>query len=532
MPVASHRPEHYNTLGLVVDATDEDVRTAYKKLALQWHPDRHQIGKEYAAQMFVEVNTAYHSLMDGTESMDPSCGDSVSPLFTPTESSTARSSSAEPRPQANAQSSRHTKSSGSQRSEQTPNLFSSTSVPGSDAKKNPQPCSPDDKTIHYASYAHHPNLTHHSHKPCSTGSNGSRSRSRTKSYDNLRDLPRPFAPDQAPSSATSASRSHSTSRTSIPHSKSHDNLRDPSRNSNEPQSRQAPPSVLRDPKSETSNWSKNNKGAGSTLIYSKGRTRGSNDAKPLRSQTGNFSQPVIPPTSSKLHKLSRRGLGEELLQKFSKGSSKYKKEEGSTYSDNAPTYGSPLRPLGAPRGTSKEWLFPLPLTLDEMYYGTAFQFLITRELLSRKTEQVEIYVDVPPGIRSGTRIVCPRTGHQRKDGTLQDVIFLVEEVPHGGFTRVKDDLFLDICVPWVDTLAEQGADICIDGMDGEEIIFALPYPIYDKSTEGQLLVKGAGMPIREGRKTVRRGDLIVRWQVVFSHPSKWENFKKALRIKV
>lgn len=529
MPVAARRPEYYNALGLTFDATDEDIKTAYKKLALQWHPDRHQFGKEHAAQMFVEVNTAYHSLMDGTEGMVPSCRDSVSPLSTPTESGTAKSSSAEPRPQANAQLSRHTKSSGSQKSEQTLNQSSSTFVPGSDAEKLSQPSSSDDKTTHYASHDHHSNLKHHSHKPSSTGSNGSRSRSRTKSYDNLRDLP--SAHDQAPSYATSASRSHS-SRTNIPHSKSHDNLRDLSLNSHEPQSGQAPAPVSRDPKSETSSRSKNNQGAGSTSIYSKGRTRIPNGAKSLRSQTGNFSRPVIPPTSSKLHKLSRRGLGEELLQKLSKGSSKYKKEEGSTYSDDAPTYGSPLRPLGAPRGTSKEWLFPLPLTLHEMYHGTAFQFLITRELLSRKTEQVEIYIDVPPGIRSGTRIVCPRTGHQRKDGTLQDVIFVVEEVPHGGFTRVKDDLFVDICVPWVETLAELGADICIDGMDGEEIVFALPYPIYDKSTEGQLLVKGAGMPIREGRKTVGRGDLIVRWQVVFSHPSKWENFKKALRIKV
>ncbi|KAG2146130.1 uncharacterized protein EDB93DRAFT_1251092 [Suillus bovinus] len=517
MPITARQPEYYNALGLTIDATDEDIRTAYKKLALQWHPDRHKIGKEHAAQVFVEVNTAYHSLINGTEGMDPSCGDSVSPLSTPTES-TAKSSSAETRAQANAQSSRHTKSSGSQKSAQTPDSFSAF-VPGSDAEKHSQPCSHD----------HHSDLKHHPHKPCSTGSNGSRSRSRTKSYDNLRDAP--SAPGQAPSFTTSASRSHS-SRTNIPHSKSHDNLRDPLLKSHEPQLGQVPAPISHDLKSETSNRSKNNQTAGSTSTHSKGRTRAPNGAKSLRSQTGNFSQPVIPPTSSKLHKLSRRGLGEELLQKLSKGSSKYKKEEGSTYSDNAPTYGSPLRPLGAPRGTSKEWLFPLPLTLHEMYHGTAFQFLITRELLSRKTEQVEIHVDVPPGIRSGTRIVCPRTGHQRKDGSLQDVIFLVEEVPHAGFTRVKDDLFVDICVPWVETLAELGADISIDGMDGEEIVFALPYPIYDKSTEGQLLVKGAGMPIRDGRKTVGRGDLIVRWQVVFSHPSKWKNLKKALRIKV
>jgi hypothetical protein len=247
--------------------------------------------------------------MDGTESMDPSCGDSVSPLSTPTESGTAQNPPAEPRPQANTQFSRHTKSSGSQRSEQTLNPFSFTSVPGSDADKLSQPCSPDDKTTLYASHDHHSNLKPHSQKPCSTGSNGSRSRSRTNSYDNLRDLPRPSAPHQAPSSTTSASRSH-TSRTSIPHSKSHDNLRDLSFNLREPQPGQAPAPVSRDLKPESPNRSKNNQGAGSTSIYSKGRTRGSNYAKPLRGQTGNFSQPVIPPTSSKLHKLSRRGLGE------------------------------------------------------------------------------------------------------------------------------------------------------------------------------------------------------------------------------
>ncbi|KAG0706743.1 hypothetical protein DFH29DRAFT_899796 [Suillus ampliporus] len=528
MPAASRRPDHYSVLGLAVDATDDDIRAAYKKLALQWHPDRNLTGKEHAAQMFVEVNTAYHSLMDGTESMDPSCGDSSSPSFTPTETGTARSSSAEPKPQANTQSSRRTRSSGSQKSEQVSNPSPSASVPSSDTQKPSQPCSSDDK------HDDHSNPKHHFPNSSSTGSHGSRSRSRTKSYDTLRELPRPSAPGLAPSSATSACRSHNSHTTIIPHSKSHDNLRDPSHNSRESQSGQVPPPAPCDPKSETSSRSKNNhtQGAGPTFTYSKGRAHGSSDAKPSRSQIGNFSQPVIPPSSSKLHKLSRLGLGEELLHKLSKGSSKGRKEECPTYSDHAPTYGSPLRALGAPRGTSKDWLFPLPLTLHEMYYGTTYQFLVTRELLSRKTEQVEIYIEVPPGIRSGTRIVCPRTGHQRKDGTLQDVIFLVEELPDGRFTRVKDDLFMDICVPWVERLAEQGGDICIDGMDGEEIIFALPYPIYDKSTEGQILVKGAGMPIREGRKTVGRGDLIVRWHVVFSHPTKWDTFKKVLRIKV
>lgn len=202
------------------------------------------------------------------------------------------------------------------------------------------------------------------------------------------------------------------------------------------------------------------------------------------------------------------------VHKLSKGATQGEPPDTLHDDQDATPYGSPLRAINTPRGASKEWIFPLPLTLDEMYHGTTYRFLVTRELLSRRTEQVEISIDIPPGMRCGTRIVCPRTGHQRKDGALQDVVFLVEEVPEERFSRVKDDLFLDVCVPWADPLANQGGEICIQGIDGKEITFTLPYPIYDKATEGQVLVKGAGMPIRDGRRTVGRGDMIVRFVIL------------------
>lgn len=203
--------------------------------------------------------------------------------------------------------------------------------------------------------------------------------------------------------------------------------------------------------------------------------------------------------------------------------------------------------MRSPRDASKEWLFPLPLSLEEMFRGSHHNFLVKRELRSRKIEEVEIHVHVPPGTRAGTRIVCPRTGHQRKDGTFHDVVFLVEDEPNQQFSRVKDDLHINICVPWEDSLADGGGEICIEGVDGEEITFVLPYPLYDRATDGQVFVRGAGMPIRQGRKTVGRGDMIIRfesrftfpiyplmsfrWEVVFSMPSKWKTFKRAFRMK-
>tara|TARA_Y100000034_G_scaffold43496_3_gene53083 strand:- start:11698 stop:12786 length:1089 start_codon:yes stop_codon:yes gene_type:complete len=58
----------YEILGLKKDATDEDIRNAYKKLARKWHPDTHnQESKEElaaATEKFKEVNSAYELLSD------------------------------------------------------------------------------------------------------------------------------------------------------------------------------------------------------------------------------------------------------------------------------------------------------------------------------------------------------------------------------------------------------------------------------------------------------------------------------------
>lgn len=165
-----------------------------------------------------------------------------------------------------------------------------------------------------------------------------------------------------------------------------------------------------------------------------------------------------------------------------------------------------LRPIETPVSSSKEWMFPLELTLEELYNGTSLRFRITRRLLSRRTKQTMVAIDIPSGTLAGTKIRCPGVGHQRRDTTFQDVVFVVEEKPHDRFTRIKDDLFLDVFVPYVDQLAEDGGDICLDGIGEEDITINIPYPINQKSTDGEVIVKGAGMPSRKGG----RGNLVVR----------------------
>lgn len=52
----------YRVLGLTEDATQEEIKRRYKKLAVKWHPDRNQDNKEEAQQKFMEIQEAYEIL--------------------------------------------------------------------------------------------------------------------------------------------------------------------------------------------------------------------------------------------------------------------------------------------------------------------------------------------------------------------------------------------------------------------------------------------------------------------------------------
>lgn len=54
---------YYETLGVSKTATDEELKSAFRKLARQYHPDLHP-GDEAAANKFKEVNEAYETLSD------------------------------------------------------------------------------------------------------------------------------------------------------------------------------------------------------------------------------------------------------------------------------------------------------------------------------------------------------------------------------------------------------------------------------------------------------------------------------------
>ena len=55
---------YYKILNVDKNATEQEIKKSYRKLALKWHPDKHVINKDIATQKFKDITKAYEILKD------------------------------------------------------------------------------------------------------------------------------------------------------------------------------------------------------------------------------------------------------------------------------------------------------------------------------------------------------------------------------------------------------------------------------------------------------------------------------------
>lgn len=58
------KSDYYETLGVSKNASASEIKAAYRKKALEWHPDKHKDDKEEAEAKFKAINEAYQVLSD------------------------------------------------------------------------------------------------------------------------------------------------------------------------------------------------------------------------------------------------------------------------------------------------------------------------------------------------------------------------------------------------------------------------------------------------------------------------------------
>ena len=72
------KKDYYEVLGVNKNASDNEIRRAYKKLALKWHPDKHPDNKKKAEEKFKEISEAYSVSLIQRKKMNMIMGDSAS----------------------------------------------------------------------------------------------------------------------------------------------------------------------------------------------------------------------------------------------------------------------------------------------------------------------------------------------------------------------------------------------------------------------------------------------------------------------
>ncbi|GAA5916323.1 hypothetical protein JCM5296_007029 [Sporobolomyces johnsonii] len=164
---------------------------------------------------------------------------------------------------------------------------------------------------------------------------------------------------------------------------------------------------------------------------------------------------------------------------------------------------------------------PLPISLEDLYKGCTKKLKVTKKRRNGQEEANTLEIVVKPGWKAGTKVRFAGAGHETAGGS-QDMVFVIEEKPHPTFKRDGDDLVYTEKIPLVDALsgpAGGGSTAkTVTHLDGRTISYNVPYPRGGGTPlkPGQVIrVANEGMPITRKNSVKKKGDLLIKLDIVF-----------------
>jgi DnaJ family protein B protein 4 len=191
------------------------------------------------------------------------------------------------------------------------------------------------------------------------------------------------------------------------------------------------------------------------------------------------------------------------------------------------------QPSGRPTpesNTPSEIIRPLKVRLEDIASGTTKKLKVTRRLLNGEQVDKTLEIVIQPGFKPGTKFRFKGEGNEREGGEPQDLVFVLEELPHERFTRDDNNLITTEKLTLLQALTGNGTETRqILALDARRPSVNIPASVVQPNS--QTRIPGYGMPIRKDGQVRQKGDLIVKWEVMFPErltSSQKEGLKKIL----
>ncbi|PIA28011.1 hypothetical protein AQUCO_07400098v1 [Aquilegia coerulea] len=154
----------------------------------------------------------------------------------------------------------------------------------------------------------------------------------------------------------------------------------------------------------------------------------------------------------------------------------------------------------------------LPCSLEDLYLGTTKKMRISRNVADAmgklRPEEEILTIDIKPGWKKGTKITFPGKGNHEAGTGPGDVVFVIDEKPHGVYRRDGNDLVMNQRISLLEALTGKTLNlVTLDKRNFAITVTDIVKPGYEME------IPGEGMPI--SKEPGKKGKLRIKFDVKF-----------------